>query len=456
MTAQAGTQMSETGKQWVGELVNGEFPLLQYLGSSRQGAVFLTERGRDKAKQKAAIKLVFADSVDEEVQFSRWQRAAALSHPHLIRLFEMGRCQLDGKRFFYVVMEYAEENLSQILPSRSLTPAEAREMLGPLLNTLDYLHTRGLVHGHVKPANIMAIADQLKLSSDGICSSGESPGGRDRPSAYDAPEISHAALSPAADVWSVGMTLVEVLTQSVPTQKPQADPDVPEKLPALFFEIARHCLVRDPQARYTVPQIITRLQPGTTAPKTRDSKTGNQPGKSLLGRLYWPIAGLAAIVLVAVFAGQRLLHRSPAAESPQAAQVSNHEPASPGPIASPAPVVRTATPAKPHDQLSNKGAVAQRVLPRVPQSARDTISGKVKVRVRVKVDPSGNVVGTSFDSAGPSQYFARLAKQAAENWKFTPPQANGANVPSQWVLRFEFGRNSTEVFPSEVAPQTHH
>ncbi len=121
-----------------------------------------------------------------------------------------------------------------------------------------------------------------------------------------------------------------------------------------------------------------------------------------------------------------------------------------------APVVRTATPAKPHDQLSNKGAVAQRVLPRVPQSARDTISGKVKVRVRVKVDPSGNVVGTSFDSAGPSQYFARLAKQAAENWKFTPPQVNGANVPSQWVLRFEFGRNSTEVFPSEVAPQTRH
>ena len=271
MTAQAGTQMSETGKQWVGELVNGEFPLLQYLGSSRNGAVFLTERSKnkDQAKQKAAIKLVFADAVDEEVQFSRWQRAAALSHPHLIRLFEMGRCQLDGKRFFYVVMEYAEENLSQILPSRSLTPAEAREMLGPLLNTLDYLHTRGLVHGHVKPANIMAIADQLKLSSDGICSSGESPGGRDRPSAYDAPEISHAALSPAADVWSVGMTLVEVLTQSLPTHKPQADPDIPEKLPALFFEIARHCLVRDPQSRYTVAQMITRLQPGTATLKEK-------------------------------------------------------------------------------------------------------------------------------------------------------------------------------------------
>ena len=203
MTAQAGTQMSETGMQWEGQLVNGEFPLLQYLGGSGHSAVFLTERGKDKAKQKAAIKLVFADAVDEEIQLSRWQRAAALSHPHLIRLFETGRCQLDGKRFSYVVMEYAEENLSQILPLRPLTSAEAREMLGPFLSALEYLHTRGLVHAQVKPANIMAIEDQLKLSSDGICASGESMGNPGQRSAYDAPEIDHAALSPAADVWSL-------------------------------------------------------------------------------------------------------------------------------------------------------------------------------------------------------------------------------------------------------------
>ncbi len=153
--------------------------------------VFLTER----AQQKAAIKLVFADAVDEETQLSRWRRAAALSHPHLIRLFETGRCQLTGKQFLYVVMEYAEENLSQILPSRPLTSAEAREMLGPLLSALEYLHNRGLVHGYVKPANIMAIDDQLKLSSDGIRAAGESMGNLSRRSAYDAPESDHAAPS---------------------------------------------------------------------------------------------------------------------------------------------------------------------------------------------------------------------------------------------------------------------
>jgi len=443
--------MSETGKQREGQLVNGEFRLLQYLGGSGDSAVFLTERGKEKP-QKAVIKLVLADTVDEGTQLSRWKRAATLSHPHLIRLFEMGRCQLDGKRFLYVVMEYAEENLAQILPSRPLTSTEARDMLSPLLSTLEYLHTRGLVHAHVKPANIMAIEDQLKLSSDGICSAGESMGSPSRRSAYDAPESDHAALSPAADVWSVGMTLVEVLTQGLPVQKAQADPAVPEKLPAFFFEIARHCLVRDPQSRYTVAQIMSRLQPATAAQTDIGRRPDNTPGS----RRYWIAAALAGIVLIAVLAGERLLRRSPTAEPAQAPEVSKSEQASSSTTTPQTPAGHAGAPAKPRDESSNKGAVAQRILPRVPQSARDTIQGKVRVRVRVKVDPSGNVTEATFDSPGPSQYFARLAKQAAQNWKFTPPQADGASVASQWVLRFEFGRNSTEVFPSEVGPQTHH
>lgn len=451
MTAQAGTQMSETGKQWEGQLVDGEFRLLQYLGAAGDSAVFLTERGKEKEKQKAAIKLVLADAVDEKIQLSRWGRAAALSHPHLIRLFEMGRCQLDGKRFLYVVMEYAEENLSQILPSRPLTSAEAREMLGPLLSALEYLHTRGLVHGHVKPANIMAIDDQLKLASDGICSSGESMGSLSRPSAYDAPENDHTALAPAADVWSVGVTLVEVLTQSLPLQKAQADPAVPEKLPALFFEIARHCLVQDPRSRYTVAQIRTRLQPATAAQKEVESRPDKAPGS----RRYWIAAVLAGIVLVAVLAGERWLHHSREAEPAQVPQVSKNAQASSSTMTPPVLVGHAGAPAKPRDELSIKGAVVERILPRVPQSARDTIQGKVRVRVRVKVDPSGDVAETTFDSPGPSQYFARLAKQAAQNWKFTPPRISGKNVASQWVLRFEFGRNSTEVLPSEVAPPLH-
>jgi len=39
---------------------------------------------------------------------------------------------------------------------------------------------------------------------------------------------------------------------------------------------------------------------------------------------------------------------------------------------------------------------------------------------------------------GPSKYFARLALQAAQQWKFTPPRENGQAVPSQWTILFEF------------------
>ena len=85
-----------------------------------------------------------------------------------MRLFHAGRCQIDDDVQLYVVTEYAEENLSQILPERPLTPTEAREMLDPVLDALSYLHERGFVHGALKPSNIMVVENQLKLSVDSI------------------------------------------------------------------------------------------------------------------------------------------------------------------------------------------------------------------------------------------------------------------------------------------------
>src|SRR5262249_5040098 len=98
------------------------------------------------------------------------------------------------------------------------------------------------------------------------------------------------------------------------------------------------------------------------------------------------------------------------------------------------------------------GAVLHQVLPEVSRTARNTVHGHVKVRVKVAVDGSGNVVRATLDSPGPSKYFARLAMQASQGWKFTPPQVNGQEAPSEWILRFAFGRTSTEVFPLQAAP----
>src|SRR5712691_802264 len=114
--------MTEAWKQWEGQVVNGEFHLRQYLGGGENSAVFLTERS-EREHQKAAIKLLPTPSEKSELQLSHWGLAAKLSHPHLIRLFQLGRCQLGNMGLLYVVMEYAEEDLSQILRDRPLTPA---------------------------------------------------------------------------------------------------------------------------------------------------------------------------------------------------------------------------------------------------------------------------------------------------------------------------------------------
>ena len=114
--------------------------------------------------------------------------------------------------------------------------------------------------------------------------------------------------------------------------------------------------------------------------------------------------------------------------------------------ASPAtsPFRSEADPTMPSDRPA-PGEVVNRVLPDVPTKARDSIQGRVKVSVRVRVDPSGRVVDAKLDSAGPSRYFANLAMQAARSWKFRPTEIEGRDVLNEWILRFAFLRNSTEV-----------
>ena len=92
------------------------------------------------------------------------------------------------------------------------------------------------------------------------------------------------------------------------------------------------------------------------------------------------------------------------------------------------------------------------VLPDVPQKARDTIHGSVRVSVNVHVDAAGAVSGADLDSAGPSKFFADWALQAAKRWAFTPPEVAGKSVPSEWTLRFVFTPTDTKVTPKQTAP----
>src|ERR1700678_239967 len=112
---------NESWKRSEGRLVAEKFQLLRYLAGSDVSAVFLTSIQTAGGNSKeAAIKLIYATGADAEKQLSLWASAGDLSHPNLIRVFAAGRCEMDGMQLLYVVEEYAEENLSQVLPDRAL------------------------------------------------------------------------------------------------------------------------------------------------------------------------------------------------------------------------------------------------------------------------------------------------------------------------------------------------
>ena len=445
---------TELWKNWEGREVDEKFPLRQWLGSSDHSAVFLTQR-IGTGSQRTVIKLIRAESLDEDAQLSRWAGARKLSHPHLLRLFACGRCQIDGTRLLYVVMEYAEENLAEILPLRPLSPAEASEMLQPTAGVLAFLHQSGFVHRHIKPSNIMAVDNQLKISADGLGKSGERGAGR-APGAYDAPEVTTVGLSPAADIWSLGITLVAVLTQNEPKLKNghQGPVAVPETIPQPFREIARRCLQADPQQRCTVADILTQIRTQTL--QTRAPQTEAMGAKAFEARAPQPrpkrwivVPIVVAGLLLVAWVGSKFMVRQPTNPAAEA-RPANAPPAADTPAPqSPAPFSEKEKPAR---KGVVHGSVMQQVLPDVSRGAQDTIEGHVRVSVQVSVDASGNVSQATLVSPGPSKYFANRALAAANRWKFTPPQVGGRAAASEWVLRFQFGRTETQVFPRETKP----
>jgi TonB family protein len=266
---------SKTWTTWEGQVIEKKYRLERFLGSTEHSAVFLTEVVRPKP-QKAAIKFISADFPGAEKQGDVWAAAAELNHPNLLRLYAEGHCRLDGMDLLYVVMEYAEENLGQVLPQRAMTSEEAREVVSAATDLLVYLHNRKLTHGHLKPSNVMAKGNQLKFSSDSVLAAGELRGPVREQDAYDAPETASRTASTAGDVWSLGVTMVEALTQQAPALPAggQTDPPIPETLEEPFLEIARHALRREAKLRWSSGQIAARLSPVAAAPKVAAASAG--------------------------------------------------------------------------------------------------------------------------------------------------------------------------------------
>jgi TonB family protein len=475
--------MTEVWTKWEGQVINGAFPLRRLISASDHSAVFLTEY-KAQNLPNAALKLVPTIPALAQAQLSHWTTATTLAHPHLIRIFEAGRCRLGGLEFLFVVMEYAEQTLSQILLQRALTPGEVREMLLPTLSALAFLHSKNLAHGQLKPSNILAVDDQLKLAGDTVRPAGEPTAKIARSSVYDPPEAKDHGSSPAGDIWGLGITMVEALTRHLPSwpDSQSETASFPAALPPTFVTIVRQCLNRNPASRPTVADVEAQINPAPQVPVISEPRpplsapipivSVPQPLVSIRGprlrevpdqatkteqspkhRLFLPAIAVLSIVVVAAWVGLHVLGSRTSlpqvAPPTTASQNPEPSPSAPPGVSAASSSAKSAdsksgpsrSVSRPSDQpapTSNRlRAVLHEEIPDVPRHIRDTIRGHIRVAVRVTVDGSGNVVDETLENTGPSKYFARLATEAARKWKFAPA---GNHDSRKWLLRFEFTR----------------
>jgi TonB family protein len=433
------TMAEDWTKEWERRIVNGVYPLRRFLGRSNHSVVFLTEC-KAKNVAQAAIKILPANPALTEAQLAHWRRVATLSHPHLIRLLDAGRCQLGGHSFLFVVTDHAEQNLAQILPGRPLTPDEVRDLLPATLDALAYLHGKNLVQGGLKPPNFLVVDDQLKLASDTIRPAGERTASTAKPSLYDPPEAKDGRISTAGDIWGLGITLVEALTQTPPAWSRERSESVslPANLAPEFVDTIQRCLNRDPGHRPAIAELVAQFKqaepatPASTAPPIMNEPLVRTPSTqdSPKTRFLVTVIAVGIIALWTVWAGVHLFHTH--ANVQQSASIT---PQSPPAVSPPA--------AEENPKASVAGSlptVLHQEIPDLSRTARESIRGVIKIAVRVIVDRSGNVVAATVDNRESSKYLARAAMDAARKWKFAQAADQASRV---WLLHFEFTRAGT-------------
>jgi eukaryotic-like serine/threonine-protein kinase len=263
--------------------VGGVCRLGAVLHQSAIGSIHETEFGDDVTPALVKIRVETPDSAR---LVARWSNAIELAHPYLQQVYAAGYAVMDDIPIAYVIMERADESLANVLAERPLSEAETREMLAPVLAALIYLHKNGYAHCALKPSNVLAFGDVLKLSSDGV-----------RP-AVDGEKAED-------DMWALGALIVEALTQEPPKMEKDSGPYILREASALFTDIVRHCLDPDPAKRWTVDQVQARLdaQAGFSAStpveefRARDEDQAD-PSRRASKAIYGVLAALILLVIV--------------------------------------------------------------------------------------------------------------------------------------------------------------
>jgi serine/threonine protein kinase len=255
-----------------------EFEHLIAQGGS--GAVYKARQpalGRD-----VAIKILPRELSDDPFHgcsfLAEAKAMASLSHPNLIRVYDSG--EVAGMH--YMVMEYVPGNsLFKSAHGKAIDSKQAARIVLSACRGLAHAHANGIVHGDIRPANILLNAEcEPKIGS--FASSSYSP-------AYLAPEVAHdpEAADAGSDVYAMGVLLRELLTGIPPGSKPDdAAAAITDPRLATICREATHNdpASRCPDANALASRLEECLSAGSSRLLTTAPQTASHRPKTILKR----------------------------------------------------------------------------------------------------------------------------------------------------------------------------
>ena len=280
--------------------------------------------------RRVAVKLMNTEiSADAEFR-ARFEHEASLvadfRHDNIVRVYASG--ENGGTK--YIVMEYLPGGTlaDRIDRGGPLLPEEVARIGAQLADALAYAHGRGVVHRDFKPGNVLFTSENKPVLSDfGVAKSVQSADAQLTRHAsvigaprYMAPEQERGeSVSDRADIYSLGLTLYEMLTGAQPAtrervlQIPEAGVEIRQKLAALapsLAELICRCLLFDPGRRPSANQCAEELLSGSAVTVARVGSRKNADPNQRMRRAIMGGVSIFAVVIVAGALGYALLPRS--------------------------------------------------------------------------------------------------------------------------------------------------